>query len=122
MNNTQKIMAGIALLLAIVFVFEWKHVHSAENGPAKLVSDISDHAFGGATRTDLEPYLSQRGGDVSYDALEGNARTSGVDHVVFHNIRHLGESTENLHADFYYDQGNQLTYYTLRRVWEKPKH
>jgi hypothetical protein len=122
MNNAQKVMTGIVLLLAVVFVYEWKQVKNAENGPAKLVTDINDHAYGGVMRADLEPYLEQRGGDVAYDVVEGGGRTSGVDHVVFRNIRHLGESTENLNADFYYDQGNQLIYYSLRRVWDKPKH
>jgi hypothetical protein len=122
MTNSQKIMTGIAIVLAVLFVYEWQAVKKSETGPAKLRRDINDHAVGGALRSDLEPYLSRRGGDVSYDPTPGPAHSASADHVIFRNIRHLGNQTENLNADFYYDAGDHLVYYTLHPVWEKPKH
>jgi hypothetical protein len=121
MTNSQKIMAAIAVVLAIILVYELQAVKKSESGPAKLVRDINDHAIAGALRSDLEPYLSQRGGDVSYDPSPGLGHSSSADHVVFHNIRHIGNRIQNLKADFYYDAGDHLVYFTLHPVWENPK-
>jgi hypothetical protein len=122
MNNFQKVLAAMVLILAVIFVYEWQQVTKAEAGPAKLIRDINDHASGGMLRSDLEPYLEQRGGDLSYDPVEGNVRTSGVDHVIFRNIRHLGTSREDLKGEFYFDRGDHLVGFTLHRVWSKPTH
>lgn len=121
MNSLQKVLTVAAVVLAILFAYEWHRVKLAEAGPAALVRDINDHTAGGMLRPDVESYLAQRGGDVSYDPADASGRTSGVDHVIFRNIRHLGDSTEDLKADFFYDQGDHLTYYTMRRTWNRPK-
>jgi hypothetical protein len=121
MSNLQRGLAGTALLLAMVLVYEWRQAVKSEAGPAELIHDVNDHATGGALRAELEPYLEHRGGDVSYDSTVGSGRTSGVDHAIFRDIRHLGEAREDLKADFYYDQGDHLMYFTLRRTWNKPK-
>jgi hypothetical protein len=121
MNKYQITLIALALLLSSCFAYEWQRVKRAEEGPAKLIHDINDHAVGGILRTDLEPYLSERGGDLSYDVVQGDGRTSGVDHVLFRNIRHLGDSREDLAGDFYYDQGDHLVYFALRRKWRKLK-
>jgi len=122
MTNFQKILAGVALVLLFALIFEWQSVRKAEAGPAKLVHDINDHAFGGAPREDLEPWLARRGGDVSFEEKPGPGHSTGVDHVIFRNIRHIGDSIQNLKGDFYYDAGGHLVYYELHRAWEKPKH
>lgn len=121
MTTFQKIMAAVAVTLAVILIIEWRSVRTAEAGPAKLVKDINDHAFGGAPRSDLEPWLSQRGGAVTYEATNGEMHSASVDRVVWHDIRHIGDSHENLLADFYYDSGDHLVYFSMRRVWEKPK-
>lgn len=121
MNAFQYILSLIAILLAMIFAFEWREVKKAEAGPAQLIHDINDHAYGGMPRADLEPYLVRRGGDVTYDPTPGMGHTSGADHVLFRNIRHLGDARENLKADFYYDATDHLTYFVMRRYWEHPK-
>lgn len=119
MNRFHIALTTLALLLSGSLAYEWQKVKQAEAGPAKLIRDINDHAVGGMQRADLEPYLSQRGGDLSYDLVQGDARMSGVDHVLFRNIRHLGDSREDLLGDFYYDQGDHLVYFALHRKWQK---
>jgi hypothetical protein len=119
MNKFQVSLITVGLLLSGVFTYEWQKVKQAEAGPAKLIRDLNDHAVGGMLRADLEPYLAQRGGDLSYDLVQGDGRTSGIDHVQFRNIRHLGDSREDLLGDFYYDQGDHLVYFALRRKWQK---
>ncbi len=121
MSATQYILCLIAILLAMVLVYQWKEVNKAEEGPKKLLIDINDHAFGGMPRADLEPWLSRRGGDVKYQPVDGNPRVSGVDHVIWHNIRHIGDAQENLEGEFYYDQGEHLTYFVTHRIWERPQ-
>jgi hypothetical protein len=121
MTNSQKIMAAIAVVLAVILVYQWQAVKKSENGPAKLMHDINDHALAGVLRSDLEPYLSQRGGDVSYDPTPGQAHSASSDHVIFRNIRHIGNRIQNLKADFYYDAGDHLVYYTLHPAWENQK-
>lgn len=119
MNKFHATSIALAVLLSGSFVYEWRKVKQTEAGPAKLIRDINDHAVGGILRADLEPYVSQRGGDLSYDLVQGDERTSGVDHVLFRNIRHLGDSREDLVGDFYFEQGDHLTYFALRRKWQK---
>ncbi len=121
MNTLQYILCLVAIFLGMVLVYEWKQVNKAEDGPKKLLIDIRDHAFGGVPRSDLEPWLSRRGGDVQYEAIDAPGRIGGVDHVVWHDVRHMGDAHEDLHGDFYYDKGDYLTYFITRPVWERPK-
>lgn len=122
MKTMHIILLGIAFVIGLALYHEWEAVKRAEAGPAILLRDIDQHAFGGTPRSDLEPYLQRRGGDVAYEVADGLPRASSVDHVIFRNIRHLGETQENLNGEFYYDQGEHLVYYTLKRSWQKPKH
>jgi hypothetical protein len=120
MKIVSKILLGLVVVLTIAFVVEWQRVKKAEEGPAQLVRDIDQHAFGGVERTDLEDYLSRRGGDISVETADGDSGTSSVDHVVFRDIRHLGDRREDLHGEFHYDAGDHLVYYSLKRTWTKP--
>ncbi len=120
MNTLQKVLTGIAVVLAIIFAYEYYQVKKAEAGPAHLMQDVRDHTFGGAPRADLEAYFSKRGGAVDFEPEDGSRHSYGVDHVTFRNIRHLGESREDLKVDLHYDQGDHLIYYTMRRVWIRP--
>lgn len=123
-EKTVKMQTGLiaaAIFLLILFGYELHKSRLADAGPAQLVRDINDHAVGGVARSDLEPYLSERGGDVSYDPTP-TGHASSVDHVIFRSIRRISDSTEDLHADFFYDQGDHLLYFTMRNIWNKPKH
>lgn len=120
MNKYQKILVGIALILVIIFLYEWQQSRKADAIPKQLVKDINDHVFGGMPRADLEPWLSRRGGDVSFDPTPGPGNSASADHAVFRNIRHIGDRRQDLRGDFYYDQGDHLVYFVLHRVWEKP--
>ena len=113
-------LIAAAIVALILLGYELHKSTVANAGPAQLVRDINDHAIGGIARADLEPYLSERGGDVSYDPTQ-NGRASGVDHVIFRNVRRISDSTEDLHVDFFYDQSDHLLYFTTRHVWNKPK-
>ena len=117
----QKVLAAIAVVLAIVLFFQWRAVEKSEAGTKQLIADVNSHAYGGAPREELESYLSSRGGDVNFENLENKARAFSVDHVVFRNIRHLNDAREDLHVELYYDEGDHLTYFTIQRVWERPK-
>jgi hypothetical protein len=119
MKIVSKILIGLAVILTIAVAIEWQRVKKAEAGPAELVHDIDQHAFGGVLRTDLEDYLAQRGGDLSANSEEGDSAAASVDHVVFRDIRHLGNRREDLLGEFHYDAGDHLVYYTLKRTWTK---
>ncbi len=121
MNTLQYILCLLAILLGMVLVYEWKEVNKAEEGPKKLLVDIRDHAYGGVPRSELEPWLSRRGGDVQFQVIDAPGRIGGVDHVVWRNIRHLGDAREDLYGDFFYDKGDYLTYFVTRPRWENTK-
>jgi hypothetical protein len=118
----QKGLIAATVVLLIIFGYELHKSRLADAGPAQLVRDINDHAVGGVARADLEPYLSTRGGDVSYEPTAQAGRNSGVDHAIFRDVRRISNSTEDLHADFFYDQSDHLMYFSMRHVWNKPKH